>query len=72
MSKKEDLLMSYIYNRRIYLENEVKQLRENIRWRPVDAVDCLELVIALERLNIFIEVSRDIREILKLKTGIPP
>lgn len=67
MSRRNDLLLEYFYNRSIYLENEVKQLRENLRWRPIDAVDCLELVIALERLNMFREVSRDVRALLGLK-----
>lgn len=72
MSKKTDILQSYIFNRRIYLEHEISQLQENLRYRSVDSVDCLELIIARERLQMFIEVTKDITEILKLKTGIPP
>ena len=71
MSSKE-LLQSYIFNRRIYLEHDIIQLQENIRWRSVDSVDCLELIIARERLAMFNEVVRDITHILKLKSGIPP
>lgn len=72
MSKKTDLLQSYIFNRRIYLEHEIAQLQENVRYRHIDSVDCLELIIARERLQMFIEVTKDITEILKLKSGIPP
>lgn len=70
--KKYDLLLEYIFNRRIFLENELKQLQENVRFRPVYAVDCLELIIARERLEMFNEVSKDILHILKLNNGIPP
>ncbi len=72
MSKRTDILQSYIFNRRLYLEHEISQLQENLRYRHVDSVDCLELIIARERLQMFIEVTKDITEILKLKTGIPP
>lgn len=67
--KKSDLLAEYFYNRRIYLEHDIQQLQENLRYRSVSSVDCLELIIARERLAMFIEVSYDIRELLKLKSG---
>lgn len=70
--KKSDLVAEYFFNRRLYLENELKQLSENVRFRPFDSVDCLELIIAKERLAMFIEVSKDIRHILNIKSGIPP
>lgn len=70
--KKADLLAEYIFNRRIYLGHEIQQLQENIRYRSVSSVDCLELIIARERLAMFIEVTRDITALLKLKSGIPP
>ena len=70
--KKADLLAEYIFNRRIYLEHEIQQLQENIRYRSVSSVDCLELIIARERLAMFIEVTRDITALLKLKSGMPP
>lgn len=70
--KKADLLAEYIFNRRIYLEHEIQQLQENLRYRPVSSVDCLELIIARERLSMFIEVTSDITALLKIKNGIPP
>ncbi len=71
MMKRIDLVYEYIFNRRIYLEHELQQLQENIRYRPVGSVDCLELIIACERLNMFIEVTRDIVQLLKLDRGTP-
>ena len=70
--KKADLLAEYIFNRRLYLEHDIQQLQENVRYRPVSSVDCLELIIARERLAMFIEVTQDISALLKLKSGIPP
>ena len=70
--KKADLLAEYIFNRRIFLEHEIVQLQENVRYRPVSSVDRLELIIARERLAMFIEVTQDISVLLKLKNGIPP
>ncbi|MGN0551572.1 MAG: hypothetical protein ACI4I4_07000 [Acutalibacteraceae bacterium] len=70
--KKADLLAEYIFNRRIYLEHDIQQLQENLRYRSISSVDCLELIIARERLAMFIEVTKDISALLKLKNGIPP
>ena len=70
--KKIDILSEYIYNRRVFLEHEVQQLQANIRYRSISSVDCLELIIAQERLAMFVEVTRDVTELLKLKSGIPP
>lgn len=67
-----DLLSDYIYNRRVYLERDIQQLQENLRYRSISSVDCLELIIAQERLAMFVEVTRDVTELLKIKNGIPP
>ncbi len=70
MNKRElTLLYSYLYNNRIRLENEVKQLQQNVRYRRVDIVDCMELACALERLNTFTEASQDIRALLNLNAS---
>lgn len=70
--RRTDLLSDYIYNRRIFLEHDIQQLQENLRYRSISSVDCLELIIAQERLAMFVEVTRDVTELLKLKNGIPP
>lgn len=67
MKEKEiDLLFAYIYNNRMRLEDEVSQLQANIRFRKIDSVDCIELMLATERLNTFKEVTKDIRMLLGL------
>lgn len=70
--RKMDLLSDYIYNRRVYLERDIQQLQENLRYRSISSVDCLELIIAQERLAMFVEITRDVTELLKIKNGIPP
>lgn len=54
------LLYSYIYNNRLQLENEVKQLQSNVRFRRIDTADCFELLVALLRQECFIEISEHI------------
>ena len=54
------LLYSYIYNNRLELENEVKQLQANCRYRRIDTADCFELLAALIRLETFTEITEHI------------
>ena len=70
--RRTELLSEYIYNRHIFLEHDIQQLQENLRYRSISSVDCLELIIAQERLAMFVEVTRDVTELLKIKNGIPP
>ncbi|MCM1528856.1 MAG: hypothetical protein NC093_02550 [Alistipes sp.] len=68
MTQKEiTLICSYIYNNRVSLEQEVRQLQNNIRFRNIDAADCMELICALQRLETFNEVTGHILLLLKLK-----
>lgn len=65
MTQKE-LLLAYFYNNRCRLEDEVKQLQTNIRFRKVDIADCVELACAIQRLETFSEVTRHVMAILKI------
>ncbi len=65
MTQKE-LLLAYFYNNRCRLEDEVKQLQTNIRFRKVDISDCVELACAIQRLETFSEVTRHVMAILKI------
>ena len=70
MRQKEiDLLYQYLWNRFTYLEQDVQQLQQNVRYRHIDAVDCLELCLALERLNAFKQFSADVRGIVPAGSG---
>lgn len=65
MTQKE-ILLAYFYNNRLRLEDEVKQLQTNIRFRKVDIADCVELACAIQRLETFSEVTRHVLAILKI------
>lgn len=60
------LLYSYIYNNRLMLKNEVRTMQANLRYREIDVIDCLELALAVERYNTFIETTNQIKILLKL------
>ena len=59
-----NVLYSYLYNNVTELEDTVRQLQINIRYRHIDVTDCFELACAIERLNTFRQVSDDIRKLL--------
>lgn len=66
---KYDLLQEYFVNERDRLAADVAQLQENIRYRRISSVDCLELIIAQERLSAFTEFTHTVKLILRLRTG---
>lgn len=66
----KDVLSKYLYKNRVRLEDTVKQLQANIRFRRIDTVDCIELMLAQQELETFKEVSKHIRALLKLERSI--
>lgn len=67
MTQKEILLiMSYIYNNRVRMEEEVRHLQNNIRFRNIDVADCIELICAIQQLDTFNETTKHIRLLLGL------
>ena len=62
----KDLITRYIYNNRVRLENNVHQLQSNIRFRNIDVVDCIDLLLAQQELDTFKEVTKHISLLLKL------
>lgn len=66
MTQKEIIvLMSYIYNNRVRME-EVRHLQNNIRFRNIDVADCIELICAIQQLDTFNETTKHIRLLLGL------
>lgn len=57
MVTQKEIFYQYLLNERARLEKEVAQLRQALRMREVDAVDCLELALAMERLNSFVDFA---------------
>lgn len=67
MNQKEiTLLFAYIYNNQCRLEDEVRQLQTNVRFRRIDSADCIELLKANIYLEAFNEITSNIRCLLKL------
>ena len=55
-NKQQELYVAYIFNKRGQLQEDINVLQNNIRWRHIDSVDCLELIIAQARLEMFEEM----------------
>lgn len=64
---KYELILSYLLNNEMRLEDEVKQLQQNVRFRKIYDMDMIELLIATVRRDMFIEVSKNIRDLLNQK-----
>lgn len=64
--KQRDLWAEYCYNKREFLVADIRQLQQNIRYRDIDVVDCIELILAIERLNTFERVCKSVEMIFKV------
>ena len=64
--KHRHFIMEYIINNRDNLLKEVEQLQHNLRLRSVDPVDCLEFMLAKERLNAFDVFGKHILSLLEI------
>ena len=51
---------------REYLKNNIRQLQQNVRYRDIDSVDCIELIIAIEKLNGFEEYCKIMHTIFSI------
>lgn len=60
------LLYSYICNQQSRYEQEIQQLQTNLRYRKIDIVDCFELMCSIERYNTFMQISRDVLQLLNI------
>ena len=60
------MIYSYLYNNQIRLEDTVKQLQANVRFRKIDITDCVELLCAQSRLELFNDVVHDLHSILNI------
>lgn len=67
---KKQLFLAYMYNQMSRLEQEVQEQTSRVRYRRVDTVDCLELIIAIERLNTFKEFASNALTLLKFEDEV--
>lgn len=61
-----ELLLAYLINQETRLENDVRQLQNNIRFRHININDCVELALALQRLDDFREFGLIVLRLLRL------
>lgn len=61
-----ELLMAYIVNEESRLENDVIELTNRVRFRRVDINDCVELIVAINRLDNFREFALIVIRLLRL------
>ena len=45
------MFLAFEYNHREYLTENLRQLQQNVRYRNIDSVDYIELIIAIEALK---------------------
>lgn len=57
MVTQKEIFFQWLINERERLENDVLRLRQTIRYRNIDVVDCYELALAMERLTAFYDFS---------------
>lgn len=69
--KQKEIFLSYLTNKRDKLEKDIFQLQLRLTKREADAVDCLELALARERLIAFEEYYNEAVAILKLSVPDP-
>ena len=62
-----ELLYSYLIAEERRLSMDVTELTQSLRYRKIDTVDCIELMLAQERFDAFRHFSKDIRNLLKVR-----
>ena len=71
MRKNEiEIIMTYLYNNRCRLEDEVHKLQANVRLRNISLTDLAELMYATAYRDAFKEISGDIVNLLNLHTKL--
>lgn len=66
MVTQKEIFYQYLINERDRLEEDVARLRQTLRMREPDAVDCLELALAKERLSCFLDYTNHAIAIFKM------
>lgn len=66
-NQEKELLLSWVVNEEIRLSDEVSQLRQNLRFRKIDLLDCFELAIAMQRYSDFTEFSLILLRLLHIE-----
>lgn len=64
--KEKELLLSWIVNESLRLDDDLVELRNRVRFRRVDVSDCVELALMLQRVEDFREFSVIVLRLLHL------
>lgn len=67
--KEKIIIVEYIQNNHDFYENDVINLKQQLRYRNIDVNDCVELSLAIERLQAFEKFSRDVMNLLHLTSS---
>lgn len=63
----KELLHEYFFNEEIRMEEEIRQLQHNVRFRRIDDIDCHELMVATLRLENFREFRHNVLLLLNME-----
>lgn len=66
--KEKELLLSWIVNEQLRLDQELQQLRNRIRFRHIDISDNVEMMLLQQRLNDFEEFASILMRLLHLRS----
>lgn len=64
--REKELLLCWLANEDIRLDEECTEIRKRLRFRPVDSVDCMEYALAIQRLDDFREFTRMVLRLMNL------
>lgn len=67
MRSHKELLYEYFFSEEIRMEDELRQLQHNVRFRKIDDIDCHELLVATLRLEAFREFRKNVVALLNMK-----
>lgn len=63
----KELLHEYFFSEEIRMEEEIRQLQHNVRFRRIDDIDCHELLVATLRLENFREFRHCVLMLLNME-----
>lgn len=61
-----EILLSYFMAEHDRLNDDISNLQDQFRYRRITTIDCLELILAMERLAVFDEFTHQVLHILKI------
>ena len=62
--KEKELLLSWIVNEQLRLDDELLQLRQRVRFRKIDISDNIEMILLQQRIADFEEFARVLMRLL--------